>query len=127
MMSEDDILAGRAKPNTVALIGEGVYLAGLPEEPWSPDDFMNHSCDPNVWMDDEVTLSARRDVGEGEELTADYVLWGSDGDWSCACDSPLCRGRVTTEDWRLPELQERYEGHFSPFIGRRIEAARDRG
>lgn len=122
-MSEAEIRAGRAKPNTVALIAEGVYLAARPDEPWSADDFMNHSCDPNVWMEDEVTLATRRDVDAREELTADYALWGSDGEWVCACGSPVCRRTITADDWRLPDVQSRYAGHFSPFVAERIRAA----
>jgi hypothetical protein len=38
------------------------------------EHFLNHSCDPNVWMEDEVTLAARRDLGVGEELTAVCAL-----------------------------------------------------
>ena len=84
---------------------------------------MNHSCDPNIWMSDAFTLSARRRIEPGEELTADYALWLYDVDWvldPCRCGSPLCRGRVTGRDWQLPELQVRYAGHFTPFINRLI-------
>ena len=28
---------------------------------------------------------------------------------------------MTGDDWKLPELQTRYAGHFSPYIQRRIE------
>jgi hypothetical protein len=38
----------------------------------------------------------------------------------------LCRGRVTGEDWRNPELWERYAGHFSPYLERRIKALKRR-
>ena len=86
--------------------------------------FMNHSCDPNVWMRDAITLVARRDIQPDEELTVDYALFEADEDfirsWRCMCGSPLCRGKVGGKDWRLPELQARYEGHFSPLIHKRI-------
>ena len=38
----------------------------------------------------------------------------------------MCRGRVTGEDWRNPALWERYAGHFSPYLERRIKALRRR-
>jgi uncharacterized protein len=46
--------------------------------------------------------------------------------WSmaCNCGSPHCRRIVTNEDWRRPDVQERYAGHFSPFLNHRIAAAR---
>ncbi len=90
------------------------------------DFFLNHSCDPNLWMVDEVTFAARRDILPGEEATADYAYWQAEegliASWTCRCGSPLCRRRVTGRDWRLPELQARYRGHFSPFINARIAA-----
>ncbi len=35
---------------------------------------LNHSCDSNLWMADEATVVARRDIAAGEELTLDYAL-----------------------------------------------------
>jgi hypothetical protein len=88
------------------------------------EEYLNHSCDPNVWLEDEVTLSTRRAVSPGEELTSDYALWELKSDyvspWECKCRSSLCRGRFTGQDWKLPELQHRYAGHFHPAIEARI-------
>ena len=85
---------------------------------------MNHSCDPNVWMNDEVTLVAMRDITAGEELTADYAMWSTDPSWTlptpCGCGSRPCRRTVTGSDWKLKDLQERYRRHFSPYINDRI-------
>jgi len=36
--------------------------------------FINHSCDSNTWMIDAITLSAKRNIQKGEEITADYAL-----------------------------------------------------
>jgi uncharacterized protein len=90
------------------------------------DPFLiNHSCDPNAWMNDAYTICARRDIGPGEEITADYALWESDeshvSSWFCNCGSPRCRGRITGVDWKEPGLRERYRGHFSPLLNKRIE------
>ena len=90
------------------------------------EEFLNHSCDPNVWMDDEVTLAARRPISPGEELTADYALWIVDPDYicpfECRCVSPSCRRSITGRDWKLPDLQQRYRGHWHPTIEARIAA-----
>jgi hypothetical protein len=84
--------------------------------------FINHSCDPNIWMQDAFTLIARRAIQPGEELTADYALWEADENhvakWRCKCGSPLCRGGVTGKDWT--SLIDVYRGHFSPLIEKRI-------
>ena len=129
VFTEEDVRAGRARRGSVSAIDEGLYLAGRVDEEPDVDDFMNHCCDPSVWMLDEVTLVARWEIDPGEELTADYATWeGNEGwvsRWECACASGRCRGRVTGRDWRSRELQERYRGHFSPFIERRIARLSD--
>lgn len=124
LVTEAELGEGNVRPHSVAAVDEGLYLVGLAGEEESPDDFMNHACDPTVWMRDEVTLVARREIEPGQELTADYAMWEGDESWqaawTCNCGSPLCRRVITGKDWRLPGLQRRYMGHFSPFIIRRI-------
>lgn len=86
--------------------------------------FVNHSCEPNLWMVDAYTLITSRDVKLGEELTVDYALFEADENyisrWECKCGSSLCRGRVTGVDYRDSDLQNRYKGHFSPLLNKRI-------
>lgn len=88
--------------------------------------FLNHSCDPNVWMDGPYTIVARRNIEVGEEVTADYALWEADENkvskWECYCGATGCRKRVTGKDWHIPELQEKYRGHFSPLLNKQISA-----
>ena len=90
----------------------------------SPVVYGNHSCDANLWMADAVTLIARRAIMLGEEVTSDYALYTADlpFELACNCGSAACRGRVTHEDWRRRDVQERYAGHFSPFLNRRIQS-----
>lgn len=87
--------------------------------------FINHSCDPNAWMEDACTIVAMRGIANGEEITADYALWEADENhvspWSCQCGSTLCRKKITGRDWRMPELQKRYREHFSPLLNKRIK------
>ncbi len=103
-------------------IGEETHLVDLHTSPGG----MNHSCDSNLWMDDEVTVVARRPIATGEELTIDYALQsGLPVDLlgqPCHCGSPACRGVITGNDWQLKDVQERYQGHFSPFLNERIRS-----
>lgn len=89
-------------------------------------DCFNHSCNPNVGMSGQIGLLAMRDIESGEEICLDYAMCdGSNYDeFDCTCGSPNCRGRITGEDWKRPELWERYEGYFSPYLQRRIAALR---
>ncbi|HYZ77063.1 MAG TPA: SET domain-containing protein-lysine N-methyltransferase [Gaiellaceae bacterium] len=114
----DDAELARLRPHSSLAVGEGVNLM---QDDDDPAQYGNHSCDPNVWLADEVTLVTRRPVQAGEELTVDYgtmtvVPWGME----CRCGTANCRGIVTGDDSRRPDLQERYAGRFSPFINARI-------
>lgn len=102
-------------------VDEGIYLAPLgPEE--EPADYINHSCAPNAGIRGQVSLVAMRPIAPGEEITFDYAMSDSSAfdEFACACGSPLCRGRVTGDDWKRPELWERYNGYFSAYLQRRI-------
>lgn len=112
--------------------GKGKLVLQWNEDLFSVEDrgddmgyFINHACDSNAWMKDAYTLVAKRDIQVREEVTADYSLWEADPNyiskWECQCGSPVCRKRITGNDWKLPEMQERYAGHFSPLINKRIE------
>jgi len=101
-------------------VEDGLYLLSLPRG--ESADFINHSCDPNAGLRDSVTLVAMRDIARGEEVCFDYAMADSTpyDEFDCLCGSERCRGRVTADDWRLPELWERYDGFFSPYLARRI-------
>lgn len=109
---------------------DGRYVWLPVNDPEMAEHFLNHSCEPNVWMADEVTLVARHGIAAGEELTADYALWESDPGWvspfRCRCGAPTCRGVITGRDWESRELQQRYGGHFHPKLSARMAAGEDR-
>ncbi len=83
---------------------------------------INHSCDPNVGFRGNVIYVALRDIAAGEELFHDYAMERSD-DYTldCRCGSRLCRGKVTGDDWKLPELQRRYGDYFSIYLRRKFQ------
>ena len=122
---ELDELPPEIRRHTVQ-VEERLYLASL--SPDEPPDFINHSCEPNAGLDGQVAIVALHRIQPGEEVTIDYAMCdGSPYDeFECECGSTLCRGRVTGEDWRNPALWERYAGHFSPYLERRIRALKRR-
>jgi len=103
-------------------IDEGLFLLTI--TPDEPTDYVNHSCEPNAGFFGQVGLVAMRTIDPEEEVTMDYAMCdGSPYDeFDCACGVPLCRGRVSGDDWRRPELWRRYAGYFSPYLQRRIDA-----
>jgi hypothetical protein len=54
-------------------LGAGAFVT------WSEDpnlwDPINHSCDPNTWLDGGLNTVARRAVKRGDELTIDYATF----------------------------------------------------
>jgi hypothetical protein len=119
---------------TVVPISENHYLA-LPSSDSGEalDVYLNHSCEPTAWLIDEVTVVARRHIHAGEEITTEFATWfdyepgeSYSQDWVCKCASPHCRKVLSAQDWRRVELQERFAGHFTPFLERRIEEERQK-
>jgi uncharacterized protein len=86
---------------------------------------VNHSCDPTLWWDDEITLVARRDITTGDELTVDYATGPIPSDFvlMCHCETYRCRQLIAGDDWQIPQLQQRYAGHWAPSRQRLIDAA----
>jgi D-alanine-D-alanine ligase len=83
-------------------------------EQWSP---INHSCDPNAWIDG-LDLVACRPIQAGEEITVEYATFvaGTGEAFDCHCGADDCRGRVTPQDWQLPAIQRRYGEHCTAYI-----------
>jgi len=115
--------ATQAAGDMALQIDDNFYLA-----PRTPDDvedmsvFINHSCDPNVGFRGQVVYVAMRDISAGEELCHDYSMERSDNYLlDCHCGSPLCRGKVTGQDWKIPELQKLYGDYFSIYIRNKFQ------
>ena len=86
-------------------------------------ELVNHSCNPNAGISGQITLVAIVNIAPGVEVCYDYATTDSNpyDEFQCACGSYNCRGYVTANDWRIPELWERYSGYFSPYLQRRIQ------
>ena len=94
-------------------------------------DYFNHSCHPNAGIKGQIFVVAMRDIAPGEEITFDYamVLHKSAGvplyEMTCSCGSENCRGTITDNDWRLPELQKRYNSWFSWYLQEKIDGLKE--
>ncbi|MEM7293864.1 MAG: SET domain-containing protein-lysine N-methyltransferase [Pseudomonadota bacterium] len=83
--------------------------------------FINHSCDANVGFQGSNIYVAIRDIAAGEELCHDYAMARTDGyTLNCHCGAAECRGTVTGDDWRLPEVQQKYGDYFVFHVLQRI-------
>lgn len=115
-----ELLAGPDYVDSIA-VGDDVHLLLAPG---NRNRFGNHSCEPNLWWTDAYTLSTRRDIAAGEELTSDYSTSTADPQFflRCHCESYRCRQMVTGDDWRIPQLQKAYAGHWLPSLQKLIDA-----
>ena len=88
-------------------------------EAWAP---INHSCDPNAWMEG-LDLVARRAISAGEAITVDYATFCGEtmADFPCSCGSPLCRKIIRGTDHLLGFVGEQYGNHVSDYVRRARE------
>ncbi|MEW6740924.1 MAG: SET domain-containing protein [Nitrospirota bacterium] len=104
-------------------ISENLVLSGPGIETSS---YFNHSCNPNAGFRGQMFLEAMRDIKKGEEITFDYAmcLYRTKGEkpykFRCLCGAENCREYVTDNDWKIPELQTRYDGYFQYFLQDKI-------
>src|SRR5690348_3158185 len=83
VMTEDEFhayLATTLRFNATQ-IGERLHLVDLIQTPETVAGSINHSCDSNLWLQDEVTIVTRRAIASREELTLDYALTTVEPDW----------------------------------------------
>jgi len=76
-------------------IGEDFFLGPSGE----PDDFVNHSCDPNagvIVQFNSAILLAIHPIKWGDEIFFDYstTMDNAPCEIDCHCKSPSCRGRI---------------------------------
>lgn len=89
--------------------------------------FFNHSCDPNSGFKGQMFLVAMRNIKKGEQVTFDYAMVLSKAKnvsfykIKCFCGSKNCRGYVTEDDWKKPELQKKYDGYFQWYLQDKIK------
>ena len=96
-------------------IDDGWWL----EERGFADDFINHSCDPNLKFSEQGnSFVALRSIKKGEELFFDYATSVYDGGWSvvCQCNSENCRGTIMGYQDLNSDIQIRLLENCLPFI-----------
>ena len=61
---------------------------------------INHSCEPNIGMVDELTFQTLKDIKTGEELAADYSQTGLMNGFECNCGAANCKHQVNSDGWK---------------------------
>ena len=84
---------------------------------------LNHSCEPNLGVQGQIAFVALRDIAAQEELTFDYAMTDDEPyEMECNCRTRTCRKVITGHDWTKEEVQRKYDGYFSWYIQRRLDA-----
>ncbi|MBN1815890.1 MAG: SET domain-containing protein [Sedimentisphaerales bacterium] len=65
---------------------------------WDIAKYVNHSCRPNTMSAGYGFEIAIEDIAPGQELTDEYGLFNLMAPMTCFCQSPSCRGCVSSED-----------------------------
>jgi len=108
-------------------VADDLFLGPRDESDIGVGERINHSCAPSVGFSSAIALVALRDIAKGEAITLDYATCvASDDDafrMECRCGSSNCRGTITGQDWKLPDVQERLFFYFQPFIQTKISSS----
>lgn len=100
-------------------VGENTYaIWDVEPKHWKP---INHSCDPNCWMTG-LEVRARRNIPKGEELTLDYATFlPHHPPFDCWCGAKTCRKKMKPAEYREPQFEATYRGHYTPYIHSQLQ------
>ena len=67
-------------------------------------EFINHSCDPNLYtrvVRGRIFFISKQRIARGEELTLNYNLEDDGSDMPCSCGIEMCRGFLNKKVSRI--------------------------
>ena len=112
-------------PNAALQLDGNLFL----ESDGSIDENLNHSCNPNCYVDfRQLTLVALKEIQKGEELTFDYNtseydLIDQGCSFTCLCGSLNCVGEVKGFRCLPVDHKKKIEPFLSPFLKRKWRKA----
>src|SRR4028118_2071913 len=118
-----DIVAEKIRyKNDPRVAGENPNWIGCGFEEWlkvGPGDiasYLNHSCSPNVVINEKLQLITIKPVEANEELVLDYSTTELDPYWEmeCICSSPECRKVLRSFQFLPDDLKNRYRTFIAP-------------
>lgn len=125
----DEVLVGLGhvfvdKParHTIQL-DEFLHQAGTGET----DDYFNHSCDPNAYLDfQRLQFVAVRPIAAGEEISFNYLTseWHMAAPFTCRCGAAGCFGEIRGFFHLSSEQQDGLARWTSPYLQRRLAEQR---
>jgi SET domain-containing protein len=102
-------------------IDDNFFIVPTTREELERDGVFNHSCNPNIGFSNSLTFVAMRDIETGEELVLEYAfseaLYES---FDCRCNAKNCRKKISPDDWKNKDIQNKYKIYFSPYLKDKI-------
>lgn len=78
-----------------------------------PEFYINHSCEPNVYVKNKKVI-AMKNIKKGEEIYFDYRINGIDRwEMKCMCKSKDCTKAVNGSFFKLPQEKQK---EYLPFL-----------
>jgi len=111
-------------------ISENLVIGPAYKNEISDSEAFNHSCSPNAGFKGQIFLVAIRNIKRGEQIAFDYAMVLSKAKnakfykMKCLCGSKNCRGHITDNDWKNPELQKKYNGYFQWYLQEKINKSK---
>ena len=93
-------------------------------DPEAYENFIDHSCDPNCYIDFNcVALRARRPIRKGESLTYNYLTteWDMGEGFECRCNSRRCYGGIRGFKHLSKKRREKLRPFLSAYLRKRID------
>ena len=109
--------------NAALQIDEDLFL----ESDGTIDENLNHSCDPNCYVDfDSLCLVALKDIAPGEELTfnynaSEYDLVDQGCAFLCCCGAVNCVRHLRGFKYLSSEQKRRIKPLLSPFLEKKMK------
>jgi len=101
-------------------LDDGKHIEGTNDS----NAFLNHSCDPNAYLDWEgLCLRAKRNIKADEEITYNYMTTDYElyEPFICNCGSPKCTGEIKGFKHLTREEQLKLEPWLPAFLIRKLE------
>jgi SET domain-containing protein len=92
----------------------------------APEKYINHSCDPNVYVKTVKGIRnvyAMRNILKGDEIVYDYSINGfNEGTFKCHCGSKNCQKVYQGNFFKLPvALQQKYLPFLDTWFKRKFK------
>ena len=90
-------------------------------EPVNESKFINHSCNPNAFINKDWIFEALRNIKKGEEITIDYGTVDYDYyEFKCHCKSENCRKVLDGHISARKSFIKKHGKYYSPYLKNRF-------